>query len=90
MMDAARKKAYLYPLMIIGGLFFIFGFVTWAIAVLIPYLQIACELTSLQAMLVSSSFYISYFVMAGSLCAGSGLVHSSDSLQSLCHHPGSP
>jgi len=64
MMDAARKKAYLYPLMIIGGLFFIFGFVTWAIAVLIPYLQIACELTSLQAMLVSSSFYISYFVMA--------------------------
>lgn len=64
MMDVARKKAYLYPLMIIGGLFFIFGFVTWAIAVLIPYLQIACELTSLQAMLVSSSFYISYFVMS--------------------------
>lgn len=64
MMDAARKKAYLYPLVIIGGLFFIFGFVTWAIAVLIPYLQIACELTSIQAMLVSSAFYISYFVMA--------------------------
>jgi len=63
-MDAARKKAYLYPLVIIGGLFFIFGFVTWAIAVLIPYLQIACELTSIQAMLVSSAFYISYFVMA--------------------------
>lgn len=63
-MDAARKNAYLYPLMIIGGLFFIFGFVTWAIAVLIPYLQIACELTSIQAMLVSSAFYISYFVMA--------------------------
>lgn len=64
MMDATRKKAYLYPLVIIGGLFFIFGFVTWAIAVLIPYLQIACELTSIQAMLVSSAFYISYFVMA--------------------------
>ena len=64
MMDTARKKAYLYPLMIIGGLFFIFGFVTWAIAVLIPYLQIACELTSIQAMLVSSAFYISYFVMS--------------------------
>ena len=64
MMDATRKKAYLYPLVIIGGLFFIFGFVTWAIAVLIPYLQIACELTSIQAMLVSSAFYISSFVMA--------------------------
>jgi len=64
MMDAARRNAYLYPLIIIGGLFFIFGFVTWAIAVLIPYLQIACELTSIQAMLVSSAFYISYFVMS--------------------------
>lgn len=63
-MDAAYKKAYLYPLAIIGGLFFIFGFVTWAIAVLIPYLQIACELTAFQAMLVSSAFYISYFVMS--------------------------
>ena len=57
-------KNYLFPLMIIGAMFFIFGFVTWAIAVLIPYLQIACELTAFQAMLVSSAFYISYFVMA--------------------------
>lgn len=62
-MEQSNKK-YLYPLAIIGAMFFIFGFVTWAIAVLIPYLQIACELTSVQAMLVSSAFYISYFVMA--------------------------
>lgn len=63
-MDHALQKKYVYPLIIIGSLFFIFGFVTWGIAVLIPYLQIACELTSVQAMLVSSAFYISYFVMS--------------------------
>jgi len=57
-------KSYLYPLAIIGAMFFIFGFITWAIGVLIPYLQIACELTNFQSMLVGSAFYISYFVMA--------------------------
>ena len=50
---------------IIGILFFIFGFVTWLNATLIPYLKIACELTTnLQANLVAFAFYISYFVMA--------------------------
>lgn len=63
-MTKNNTKDYIYPLFIIGAIFFIFGFVTWAIAVLIPYLQIACELTDLQAMLVSFAFYISYFVMA--------------------------
>lgn len=64
MKQILSKNPYLYPLFIIGSMFFIFGFVTWAIAVLIPYLEIACELTKLQAMLVSFAFYISYFVMA--------------------------
>ncbi|MFV0606790.1 MAG: sugar MFS transporter [Niabella sp.] len=45
-------------------MFFIFGFVTWAIAVLIPYLEIACELTKPQSQLVSFAFYISYAFMA--------------------------
>lgn len=50
---------------IIGILFFIFGFVTWLNATLIPYLKIACELTTnVQANLVAFAFYISYFVMA--------------------------
>lgn len=52
------------PLIIIGSLFFIFGFVTWISAVLIPYLQIACELDNFQSYLVAFAFYISYFVMA--------------------------
>jgi FHS family L-fucose permease-like MFS transporter len=51
-------------LIIIGALFFIFGFITWLSSVLIPYLQIACELNNVQAYLVAFSFYISYFVMS--------------------------
>ena len=59
-----RNQSYIMPMLIIGALFFIFGFVTWANATLIPYLQIACELTTSAAMLVTFAFYISYAVMA--------------------------
>ena len=52
------------PMLIIGALFFLFGFVTWANGTLIPYLKIACELTTSEAMLVTFAFYISYAVMA--------------------------
>lgn len=52
------------PLTLMGALFFIFGFVTWLNGILIPYLQIACELTSFQAVFVAFSFYISYTLMA--------------------------
>ncbi|MEO9003583.1 MAG: sugar MFS transporter [Ginsengibacter sp.] len=58
------SKKGLNPLVIIGALFFIFGFVTWVNSVLIPYLQIACELDNFQSYLVAFAFYISYFVMA--------------------------
>jgi MFS transporter, FHS family, L-fucose permease len=51
-------------MIIIGALFFIFGFVTWLNSVLIPFLQQACELTDFQAYFVTFAFYISYFVMA--------------------------
>jgi len=49
---------------IIGSLFFIFGFVTWVNSTLIPYLQIACALTTSEAVMVTFAFYISYAVMA--------------------------
>ncbi len=52
------------PILIIGALFFIFGFVTWLNATLIPYLKLACELSTFDSMLVAFAFYISYFVMA--------------------------
>lgn len=57
-------KNFMSPIVIIGALFFIFGFVTWANSTLIPYLAIACELTISEAVLVTFAFYISYAVMA--------------------------
>lgn len=52
------------PMIIIGALFFIFGFITWLSSVLIPYLKIACELNNFESYLVVFSFYISYLIMA--------------------------
>lgn len=57
------NKTVLNPLIIIGMLFFVFGFVTWLSAVLIPYLQLACELNNFQSYLVAFAFYISYFLI---------------------------
>lgn len=51
-------------IIIIGALFFIFGFVTWLNSVLIPYLKIACELNNFQSYLVAFTFYIAFLVMA--------------------------
>lgn len=59
-----KRGNYLMSISIIGLLFFIFGFVTWLNGILIPYLQIACELTNFQALFVAFAFYISYTVMA--------------------------
>jgi len=58
------QKNYWTSITIIGILFFIFGFVTWLNGILIPYLKIACELTTFESLLVAFAFYISYFVMA--------------------------
>jgi MFS transporter, FHS family, L-fucose permease len=61
----AQKKSNFMPMLIIGALFFIFGFVTWINGTLISYLKIACELkTSLESYLVATAFYIAYTVMA--------------------------
>jgi len=59
-----QQRAHKSGIFIIGGLFFIFGFVTWLNATLIPYLKVACELTNFQSYFVTFAFYISYFFMA--------------------------
>ncbi|MCL7989416.1 sugar MFS transporter [Sphingobacterium sp. lm-10] len=59
-----QPSSTLGPMIIIGSLFFIFGFVTWLNSLLIPYLKIACELSETQSYLVTFAFYISYLVMA--------------------------
>lgn len=63
-MTRSDSKGYFLPMAIISALFFIFGFVTWLNGILIPYLQIACELTDFQALMVAFAFYIAYTIMA--------------------------
>lgn len=62
--SALSKRDTTISILIIGLLFFIFGFVSWVNAILIPYFKIACELTSFQSYLVAFAFYIAYFVMS--------------------------
>jgi MFS transporter, FHS family, L-fucose permease len=64
-MTQPRHQQYIVPMIIIGALFFIFGFVTWVNGTLIPYLKIACQLeTDFQSFLVTTAFFIAYTVMA--------------------------
>lgn len=63
-MSKSSFKSFVLPMIIIGALFFIFGFVTWLNGILIPYLQIACDLSNFQAMFVTFAFYIAYTIMA--------------------------
>lgn len=58
------KRKAIVPMLMISILFFVFGFVTWVNAILIPYFKIACELTHFQSYFVAFAFYISYLLMA--------------------------
>jgi len=59
-----EKRSAIIPMIILTALFFILGFVTWLNGPLIPFFELACELTSSQAYFVTFAFYIAYFVMA--------------------------
>jgi glucose/galactose transporter len=62
---STQQKSYALPMIIIGALFFVLGFVTWVNGTLIPYLKIACELeTDFQSFLVVTAFFIAYALMA--------------------------
>ena len=62
--NSLTRRQSVISIFIIGVLFFIFGFVSWVNAILIPYFKIACELTNFQSYLVTFAFYISYFIMS--------------------------
>ncbi|MBZ5858263.1 sugar MFS transporter [Flavihumibacter profundi] len=62
--SSLTKRQTIVSILIIGLLFFIFGFVSWVNSILIPYFKIACELTNFQSYLVTFAFYISYFIMS--------------------------
>ncbi|PKK38342.1 glucose/galactose MFS transporter [Siphonobacter sp. SORGH_AS_0500] len=61
---AKPQQSYLGPLIIIGVLFFIFGFVTWVNSVLIVFFKNAFQLSTFSSNLVATSFFISYALMA--------------------------
>lgn len=62
--SSSPKHTTLVPVLIIAGLFFIFGFVTWINGALIPFMKTINELTDAQSYLVASASYISFVVMA--------------------------
>lgn len=59
-----NSKSSNSPLMMIGILFFVFGFITWVNSVLIAFFKDAFNLNNFDSLLVTFAFFISYFVMA--------------------------
>ncbi|MEQ1577985.1 MAG: sugar MFS transporter [Hyphomicrobium sp.] len=72
MPDLASRRAnaglsgdsHLGPMITIGVLFFIFGFVTWLNGPLITFVKLAFDLDDVNAFLVPMAFYLSYFFLA--------------------------
>jgi FHS family L-fucose permease-like MFS transporter len=58
------EKPYLGPMLIIGVLFFIFGFFTWLNGPLTIFVKLAFNLDDVSAFLIPVVFYVSYFVLA--------------------------
>jgi len=52
------------PMLIIGLIFFIVGFVTWLNGPLIQFVELAFDLNTVNAFLVLMVFYLSYFFLA--------------------------
>jgi FHS family L-fucose permease-like MFS transporter len=62
--ESLSQKDTWISIAIIGVLFFVFGFVSWINAILIPYFKIAFTLSNFDSYLVAFAFYISYLVMS--------------------------
>lgn len=60
----SKTQSYTGPLLIIGALFFVFGFVTWVNSVLIAFFKQAFSLSTVGSNLVAFAFFISYTLMA--------------------------
>ncbi|KZC19598.1 MULTISPECIES: sugar MFS transporter [Rhodanobacter] len=61
---APSDRTHLGPMLIIGLLFFIFGFVTWLNGPLITFVKLAFQVEDVYAFLVPSAFYVSYLVFS--------------------------
>lgn len=59
------QSRYVLSMLLVGGLFFIFGFVTWLNSTLIPFLKLTCNLDSdAKSFFVTFAFYMAYFFLA--------------------------
>lgn len=62
---STKSANYTTPLILIGILFFTFGYITWTNGALIPILKVVCNLrTDVQAFFVTFAFYIAYTFLA--------------------------
>jgi glucose/galactose transporter len=59
-----RAQSNVGPMLIIGVLFFIFGFVTWLNGPLIAFAKVAFNASDITAFLIPMAFYLSYFFLA--------------------------
>lgn len=64
MTAAPAERANFGPMIIIGILFFIFGFVTWLNGPLITFVKLAFQVDDFLAFLVPSAFYLSYLFLS--------------------------
>ena len=64
MSTPAATRSHAGPIVIVGALFFIFGFVTWLNGPLITFVKLAFDLDDVNAFLVPMAFYLSYFFLA--------------------------
>jgi len=60
----AVPRSNLGPMLIIGTLFFIFGFFTWLNGPLITFVKLAFQVEDVYAFLVPSAFYLSYLFLS--------------------------
>ncbi|HEY9511441.1 MAG TPA: sugar MFS transporter [Rhodanobacter sp.] len=60
----AVPRSNLGPMLIIGTLFFIFGFFTWLNGPLITFVKLAFQVEDVYAFLVPSAFYLSYLCLS--------------------------
>ncbi|MGH8146337.1 MAG: sugar MFS transporter [Rhodanobacteraceae bacterium] len=62
--NQSNASRYVMSMVIIGVLFFIFGFVTWLNSSLILFVKVGFDLDNVGAFLVPLAFYLSYFFLA--------------------------
>lgn len=60
--ETIENKNYTFPLIVLTGLFFMWGFITCMNDILIPYLKNVFQLNYFQSMLVQFSFFGAYFI----------------------------